>query len=68
MRVLVRLAEAAPVTGGIALELLEVEGKPMPKGGGGGRGKQKYGGRKTGKNKAKAAKVQRKVTRVRRQK
>ncbi|MBR9863296.1 MAG: ribonuclease R [Rhodobacteraceae bacterium] len=28
----VRLAEAAPVTGGLLLELIEVGGKPMPKG------------------------------------
>jgi len=33
MRVLVRLTEAAPVTGGIALEVLELEGKAMPSGG-----------------------------------
>ncbi len=31
----VRLSEAAPITGGLLLELLEVDGKPMPKGGGG---------------------------------
>ncbi len=68
MRVLVRLAEAAPVTGGMAFELLEVEGKPLPRAGNGGRGKQKYGGRKTGKNKAKVAKVKRKVSRTRREK
>ena len=66
MRVLVRLAEAAPVTGGMAFELLEVEGKPLPRAGNSGRGKQKYGGRKTGKNKAKVAKTKRKVSRTRR--
>ncbi len=27
----VRLAEAAPITGGLLLELLEVDGKPLPK-------------------------------------
>ncbi len=31
----VRLSEAAPITGGLLLELLEVDGKPMPKGSGG---------------------------------
>ncbi len=30
----VRLAEAVPVTGGLMFELLAVDGKPMPKGGG----------------------------------
>ncbi|MYH57777.1 MAG: ribonuclease R [Boseongicola sp. SB0675_bin_26] len=30
-RVLVRLAEAVPVTGGILLELLEIDGKPLPR-------------------------------------
>lgn len=33
-RVLVRLAEATPVTGGLVVELLELEGKPLPSGGG----------------------------------
>jgi len=32
-RVTVRLAEAIPVTGGLTLELLELEGKSMPRGG-----------------------------------
>lgn len=31
-RVTVRLAEAVPVTGGLTLELLELEGKPLPRG------------------------------------
>lgn len=30
-RVLVRLDEATPITGGLTLELLEVEGKPLPR-------------------------------------
>ncbi|MDB6176757.1 ribonuclease R [Paracoccus sp. Z330] len=37
-RVTVRLAEAIPVTGGLTLELLELEGNKMPKGGRKGRG------------------------------
>ena len=38
-RVRVRLAEAVPLTGGLMLELLELEGKPLPRGGGrGGKG------------------------------
>ena len=38
-RVTVRLSEAVPLTGGLMLELLEVEGRPMPQGGAGRRGK-----------------------------
>lgn len=38
-RVTVRLSEAVPLTGGLMLELLEVEGKPMPQGGSRSRGK-----------------------------
>ena len=37
-RVTVRLSEAVPLTGGLMLELIEVEGKAMPQGGGRGRG------------------------------
>lgn len=37
-RVTVRLAEAVPVTGGLMLELLEIEGATMPSGRGGKRG------------------------------
>ena len=32
MRVTVRLTEASPVTGGLIFELLDVEGKPLPRG------------------------------------
>ena len=32
MRVTVRLTEANPVTGGLIFELLDVEGKPLPRG------------------------------------
>ncbi len=38
-RVRVKLTEAAPVTGGIALELISIEGRDMPKGPSGSRGK-----------------------------
>jgi len=46
-RVSVRLAEAVPVTGGLLLELLAVDGQPMPKGGGG-RGHRRGSGRGAG--------------------
>ncbi len=63
-RVTVRLTEAVPVTGGLMLELLEVEGKPMP------RGPQPAArgarGRSVGPARAKAEKVKRKVSRKRR--
>lgn len=38
-RVTVRLSEAVPLTGGLMLELLEVEGRALPQGSGRGRGK-----------------------------
>ena len=41
----VRLAEAAPLTGGLLLELLDVGGKPMPKSDSGKRSKIKHKGR-----------------------
>ncbi len=66
-RVTVRLAEAVPVTGGLMLELLEVEGNALPRGPGPQRSKR--GGppkRAKGKAKAKAAKTARKVKRTRR--
>ncbi|TMM52535.1 ribonuclease R [Sulfitobacter sabulilitoris] len=63
-RVTVRLAEAAPVTGGIALELLSVEGDKIP------QGRQSPAGRSPKrrgvKAKRKADKVKRKVKRTRR--
>ncbi len=62
--VTVKLAEAAPVTGGIALELISVDGKAMPQGRGKGRGKPPK--RKLGAAKNKAAKTKRKVERKRR--
>ncbi|WP_283644360.1 ribonuclease R [Marinovum algicola] len=70
-RVTVRLTEAAPVTGGIALELLEIDGERPPRGNGtgprgrrgagrGGSGKGGPAKRKLIKSKKKAAKVSRK--------
>ena len=62
-RATVRLSEAVPVTGGIALELLELEGKTLP------RAPSPAGRtarRKPSVAKRKAAKVKRKVTRRRR--
>ena len=63
-RVTVRLTEATPVTGGVALELLEVQGQSLPKSTGGGRARPSR--RKATKARKKAAKVKRKVTRRRR--
>jgi ribonuclease R len=61
-RVTVRLTEAVPVTGGLILELLEIEDRALPKGGAPrGRG----GPRKPGKAAAKAKAIKRKVTRRR---
>ncbi|MDA7427822.1 ribonuclease R [Primorskyibacter aestuariivivens] len=57
-RVTVRLSEAAPVTGGIALELLEIDGAKPPSGlSRGGRGKPAK--RKLARSKKKAAQVKR---------
>ncbi len=66
-KVTVRLAEAVPVTGGLMLELLEIEGAAgprVPKGKARGRGKSPA--RKPGQARAKAAKLKRKVERKRR--
>jgi ribonuclease R len=63
-RVLVRLAEAVPVTGGLMLELLQIDGADMPGGPSARRGRPVA--RKAGAAKAKAAKVRRKVERTRR--
>lgn len=62
--VVVRLTEAAPVTGGLELELLEIDGKPPARG-----SSRKAKGpirRKVSKSKRKADKVKRKVSRLRR--
>ena len=62
-RVTVRLAEAAPVTGGIALDLITIEGKPASRGASGARGKPPR--RKLGQARHKAAKEKKKVKRTR---
>ncbi len=64
-RVVVRLAEAAPVTGGLELELITLNGKSPPRGSGGGR-RGKPVKRKLTKAGKKAAKDKRKVSRKRR--
>jgi len=66
MRVVVKLAEAVPVTGGLVLELLEIDGKTAPKGGSGARryGKGSGGkGRKAARDKAKNTKIKKKIAR-----
>jgi ribonuclease R len=63
-RVLVRLAEAIPLTGGLVLELLEVEGEGMPGGPSARRGRRVM--RKPGAEKAKADKIRQKRERRRR--
>ena len=60
----VRLAEATPVTGGLLLELLSVEGTELPRSPSHRRGKPVR--RKATRAKAKADKTKRKVTRRRR--
>ena len=63
-RVTVRLAEAIPMTGGLMLELLELEGNPLPAGRRhGGKGGPR--GRKSAALKAKERGVARKVRRSR---
>jgi len=64
VRVTVRLAEATPVTGGLILELLSVDGKAMPKSTGQRRGRGPVR-RKANKSRKKAAKTSRKATRSR---
>lgn len=62
-RVTVRLAEAVPVTGGLMLELLSIEGAALPQG----RPRRgRYQPRKPGQRAAKDAKLARKVVRKRR--
>jgi len=67
-RVTVKLSEAAPVTGGIALELISVEGNDMPQGrrGAPGHSRGKPPKRKMGAAKKKTAKTKKKVERTRR--
>lgn len=52
----VSLVEATAVTGGLTLEMLELDGKPMPKGG---SGKGRSNGRSFSKGKSKKRKVKR---------
>ena len=63
-QVTAKLTEAAPITGGVALELLTVEGKEVPRG-----GRSSPAGRsprrKAGQAKHKSAKMKRKVNRSR---
>jgi ribonuclease R len=63
-RVTVRLAEAVPMTGGLMLELLEIDGTTMPGGSSAKRGKLMPRG--PGKTRAKSASTKRKVERKRR--
>ena len=65
LRVKVKLAEAAPVTGGIVLELLELDGKPVQHGFRSHKGRGKPPKRAQAKAKTKAAKTKRKVERKR---
>jgi ribonuclease R len=62
-RVKVRLTEAVPVTGGLILELLEIEDRALPPGGG--QSRTRGGPRKPGKAAAKARAIKRKVVRQR---
>jgi ribonuclease R len=64
-RVLVKLAEATPVTGGLVLELLEIEGAAVATGGRGRKG-GRYQPRKPGGTATKVAKLTRKIVRKRR--
>ncbi len=63
-RVTVKLTEAAPVTGGLAFELVSLEGDPLPRARRGGS-KSAPGGRKPARAKRKSDKVKRKVSRTR---
>ncbi|WP_435140268.1 ribonuclease R [Pseudopelagicola sp. nBUS_19] len=63
-RVTARLAEAAPITGGISLELISLDGKPMKRSSGG-RGRGRPVKRKATKAKRKNEKLKRKVSRRR---
>ncbi len=63
-RVTVRLAEAVPVTGGLMLELLEIEGQGRPGGASAKRGKRVM--RRAGAERARSAKLGRKAERRRR--
>lgn len=63
LRVLVRVAEATPETGGLVLDLLEVEGKSLPTRPGGRRPSGPR--RKTAKSRARGSKLKKKASRKR---
>ena len=63
-RVTVRLAEAVPMTGGLMLDLLMLDGQTLPTGRGGKGGR--YQPRKPGKAAIKAGKLERKLVRKKR--
>ena len=65
--VTVRLVEAVPLTGGLMLELLEVDGKPLPKGRRSSRSGKGKTGRKAARGKAKSAGIRKKASRKRTQ-
>jgi ribonuclease R len=62
-QVTVRLAEAVPVTGGLMLELLSLDGKTLPRSPS--RGRSSPAGRSVGKHRKKSDSTKRKVTRKR---
>ncbi len=64
-RVTVRLAEAVPVTGGLVLELLELEGGSLPNGRAGKKKAGRFAPRKPSQRAARDAGVARKVVRKR---
>lgn len=64
-RVTVKLAEAAPVTGGLTAELIKLDERTMPRGPSRGRSKGKPHRRKAASAKKKSAKTARKVKRTR---
>ncbi len=64
-RVTVKISEVVPVSGGIALELVSIEGESLPRGPARGRGRGQPPRRKQVKAKRKADKIKRKVKRSR---
>lgn len=65
-RTTVKLVEAAPVTGGLIVELIDLSGETLPRGPSQGRGKPPK--RRFGSSKKKSAKTARKVSRIRKAK
>ncbi|RKT32641.1 RNAse R [Roseovarius halotolerans] len=64
-QVTVKISEVVPVSGGIALELVSIEGESLPRGPSRGRGRGQPPRRKQVKAKRKADKIKRKVKRSR---